>query len=61
MERVTIVAGLNIRILPGQIALSGISTKISSRWKEGPTLREGGYADAGDIPTWLNSNNQIQP
>lgn len=48
-------------ILAGQIALSGISTTISSRWEEGPTLRGGGCAGAGDIPTQLNSNNQIQP
>ena len=38
-------------ILAGQIALSGISTTISSRWEEGPTLRGGGCAGAGDIPT----------
>ncbi len=38
-------------ILAGRLVLSGISTQISSRWKEGPTLREGGCADAGDIPT----------
>ena len=38
-------------ILAGQVVLSGISTKISSRWEKGPTPREGGYADAGDIPT----------